>query len=130
MDSKERLWARPLRRTRLLHVSAALCLVMGISTEALGTTDKKVKPKPKPAARADQPRDGLAEARLIEVYRQIGSANTQEALKLASSLVADYPHFQLAQLVLGDLLSARSRPIQGIGDVPADLAQALSLIHI
>lgn len=124
MDSLELRMAGPFNRERLLQLSAVLCLAMGISGVAHGAPNKGDSSKPQATPRDQQPRDGLAEARLIEVYRQIGNANTQEALKLASSLVADYPHFQLAQLVLGDLLSARSRPIQGIGDVPDDLAQA------
>lgn len=111
----------------MLQLSAALGLLIGVSETSLGETSKKAAPKLKAPARAAQPRDGLAEARLIEVYRQIGSSNTREALRLATSLVEDYPHFQLAQLVLGDLLSARARPIQTIGDVPADLAQAGAL---
>lgn len=127
MDSTERSPASSRNWTQLLQLSAALGLLIGVSEASLGETSKKAAPKPKVPARAAQPRDGLAEARLIEVYRQIGSSNTREALKLATSLVEDYPHFQLAQLVLGDLLSARARPIQTIGDVPADLAQAGAL---
>lgn len=82
---------------------------------------KSRPPSPtKPAASSD----GLAEARLIEVYRQIGNANYREALRKAETLVADYPHFQLAQLVYGDLLSTRTRPVQVLGDVPVALAKA------
>lgn len=127
MDSTQRSPASSRSWARLLQLSAALGLLIGVSETSLGETSKKAAPKPKAPARAAQPRDGLAEARLIEVYRQIGSSNTREALKLATSLVEDYPHFQLAQLVLGDLLSARARPIQTIGDVPPDLAQAGAL---
>ncbi|MEZ5706686.1 MAG: L,D-transpeptidase family protein [Burkholderiaceae bacterium] len=39
-------------------------------------------------------------------------------MKEAESLVRDYPNFQLANLVLGDLLSVYTRPIRQIGDVP------------
>ena len=73
----------------------------------------------KPAAR-----EGEAEARLIEIYRLIGKANGREALKRAQSLVADYPNFQLAQLVYGDLLSSQTRPIRNFGAVPDTMAQA------
>ncbi len=61
---------------------------------------------------------GQAEARLIRVYQLISQANRQEALKEAEALVRDYPNFQLANLVLGDLLSVYTRPIRQIGDVP------------
>ncbi|HQS33001.1 L,D-transpeptidase family protein [Polaromonas sp.] len=69
-------------------------------------------------------RDGEAEARLIEVYRLIGQANSREAISKAESLVRDHPNFQLAQLVYGDLLSGRTRPVRSLGDVPDTTAQA------
>lgn len=61
---------------------------------------------------------GLAEARLIEVYQLIANMESTTALAKAESLVADFPNFQLAQLVYGDLLAARIRPIKLLGDVP------------
>ena len=67
---------------------------------------------------------GNAEARLIAVYRQIGQGNLSTAQAQAGDLVRDYPNFQLAQLVYGDLLSARSRPLQALGDVPASQLSA------
>ena len=64
-----------------------------------------------------------AEARLIEVYRLIGSGRISDAQQRAELLVRDYPTFQLAQLVYGDLLSLQARPLRTPGDVPAPLAQ-------
>jgi murein L,D-transpeptidase YafK len=96
---------------------------MGHGSPVLSATVKPQKGTP----RATQPAlqsDGQAEARLIDIYRLIGGGHTRDALKKAEKLVAEYPHFQLAQLVLGDLLSTRSRPIQNVGDVPTELAQA------
>jgi L,D-transpeptidase YnhG len=63
-------------------------------------------------------RDGEAEARLIEIYKLIGQAQTRPALAKAQSLVQDHPNFQLAQLVYGDLLMAQRRPVKMFGDVP------------
>ncbi len=63
-------------------------------------------------------RDGEAEARLIEVYRLVGQGNARIALVRAQALVKDHPNFQLAQLVYGDLLAARVRPLRAMGDVP------------
>ena len=60
---------------------------------------------------------GQAEARLIEVYKLIGSGLHREALEKASLLVREHPNFQLAHLVYGDLLASRVRPIQNVGDV-------------
>lgn len=77
-----------------------------------------------------KPRDGEAEARLIEIYKLIGQANSREALPKAERLVADHPNFQLAQLVYGDLLAGRQRPATraaaagAVGAVPDDLAKA------
>ena len=66
--------------------------------------------------------DGAAEARLIEIYRLTGAGRTREAQDKAARLVSDYPNFQLAQLVYGDLLAAHARPVRSFGDVPESLA--------
>lgn len=50
--------------------------------------------------------DGAAEARLVQVYKSVGAGDTRRALLQAQTLVRDFPHFQLAQLVYGDLLLA------------------------
>lgn len=71
-----------------------------------------------------QIRDGEAEARLIEIYKLIGSANTRDALAKTENLVKDHPNFQLAQLVYGDLLAGRTRPVRTLGDVPDTTALA------
>ncbi|MFM2065300.1 MAG: hypothetical protein RLZZ584_209 [Pseudomonadota bacterium] len=56
-----------------------------------------------------------AEARLIEIYRLIGAAETRQALAHAEALINDSPNFQLAQLVYGDLLLAQGAPLDGFG---------------
>jgi murein L,D-transpeptidase YafK len=77
----------------------------------------------RPAAPAPAPalRDGQAEERLLQVLELTRQGQTREALAQAERLVRDYPHFQLAQLALGDLLAARARPLQQPGDVPITL---------
>ena len=67
---------------------------------------------------------GLAEASLIEIYHLVAKAQSREALVKAEILVRDYPNFQLAQLIYGDLLAARTRPLQALGDVPASMLKA------
>ena len=67
---------------------------------------------------------GEAEARLIDIYKSIGQAKGREALLKAESLVHDYPNFQLAQLVYGDMLAAQLRPVRYLGDVPDTTAKA------
>jgi L,D-transpeptidase YnhG len=67
---------------------------------------------------------GAAESKLIEVYKLIAKGQSREALNKAEVLVRDYPTFQLAHLVYGDLLAARAYPVKTLGDVPADLLKA------
>ena len=50
------------------------------------------------------------ENRLLAVYALIESGDWRQALARASELTQDYPHFQLAQLVHGDLLKLRYQP--------------------
>lgn len=71
--------------------------------------------------------DGLAEARLMEVYKLTAQGRSREALLRTEALLRDYPHFQLAHLVRGDLLSARSRSMRGLDDMATGAAaQALT----
>jgi L,D-transpeptidase YnhG len=67
--------------------------------------------------------DGVAEARLIEVYKLIAAGNNRAALDKSDQLVAKYPNFQLAQLVHGDLLASRTRGVNRVGDVPDTTAR-------
>lgn len=67
---------------------------------------------------------GAAEVRLIEIYQLIGAGQHQEALAKSQRLATELPHFQLAQLVYGDLLAARTRSVRTVGDVPEELARA------
>ena len=92
--------------------AAALCMALAWPGPAQASPRKK--------AHATRPalRDGQAEARLIAIYRRIGAGQMREALADAEKLVQEHPNFQLAQLVYGDLLAARSRPVRGPGDVP------------
>jgi murein L,D-transpeptidase YafK len=62
-----------------------------------------------------------AEARLLEIYRLIGQAQTRLALNRAEHLVHDVPNFQLAQLVYGDLLLAQTHVLPKMGQAPAEL---------
>ncbi|CAM3596891.1 L,D-transpeptidase family protein [Paracidovorax anthurii] len=120
-------------RSRAIAAAAALSVLVATLPQAAlaqGEKDRAVarakRSHAKPAARAQQAplRDGQAEQRLMEVYRLTGEGRSREALAKVESLVRDYPHFQLAQLTLGDLLSARARPVRQLGDVPAGQGDA------
>lgn len=84
----------------------------------------ELQPLSDTALERTRPLLGQAEARLIGIYRLIQQATPREALREAEALVRDHPNFQLAQLVLGDLLSMQTRPVSQLGDM-AD-AQALA----
>lgn len=106
-----------------LVVAALVTLAM--STDATARKKPATKAKPvatvghKQAANAD-----LAEARLMGIYQLMAKAQGREALAQAEQLVKDHPHFQLAQLVYGDLLAARTRPVRMVGDVPEPMRKA------
>jgi L,D-transpeptidase YnhG len=100
---------------RHLWVALLVCAVVCAPVAA-----KQKNRNSKPAATS-----GLdAEARLIQIYQRIGMAQTREALKLADQLVKDHPNFALAQLVHGDLLSAQTRPVKALGDMPEATVRA------
>jgi len=74
-------------------VLVALAVLASLPSYAV---NPKQGSKPKPQ-RQEVPvvkdQDGVAEARLIEIYRLIGSAQNREALAKADKLVEDFPHF-------------------------------------
>ena len=69
------------------------------------------------------------EDRLSSVFHAVEANRLDEALKRVEALIRDHPNFRLAHLVRGDLLLARSRPLQTFGDVaktvPAEKISAL-----
>jgi murein L,D-transpeptidase YafK len=107
-------------------VAAVVCLTTAANVGALKQTSTIAAPvvpvsyvPPKNSTKAS-----VAEARLIEVYQFIAQSQTRDALAKAERLVRDYPHFQLAQLVYGDLLAAQTRPVEAMGDVPESMLEA------
>lgn len=57
------------------------------------------------------------EDRLSTVFQAIEANQPDVALKRVDALIHDYPNFRLAYLVRGDLLLARTRPLQTFGNV-------------
>ncbi|MBT9507107.1 MAG: L,D-transpeptidase family protein [Rhodoferax sp.] len=111
-----------MMKTLILALIAATAFTL--TSSAYATDVKKGKAKAAPASPKSVAEPGPAEARLIEVYQLISKAHGREALLKAEQLVRDYPHFQLAQLVYGDLLASRMRPVRTLGDVPEPLIKA------
>lgn len=91
-------------------------------TDAAAQDRKKKQPTRSPTLA--QQIDG--EERLFEIYRLINQGQHREALSNATRLTQDLPNFQLAQLVYGDLLNARTRSLKNFGDVPEQLAKIAS----
>ena len=101
--------------------------LVGLALSASAASHKKPPAKAKPVQRVKQPavaNGDLAEARLLTIYQLMAKAQSSEALAKAEQLVKDRPDFQLAQLVYGDLLAARTRPVRVVGDVPEPLLTA------
>ena len=63
------------------------------------------------------------EDRLSAVFSAIEANQLDSALARVEALIKDHPNFRLAHLVRGDLLIARSRPLQTFGDVVKTVPQ-------
>jgi murein L,D-transpeptidase YafK len=63
------------------------------------------------------------EDRLSSVFEAIEANKLDLALKRVDALIAEHPNFRLAHLVRGDLLLARTRPLQTFGDVVKTVPQ-------
>jgi L,D-transpeptidase YnhG len=101
------------------HVVLALLLMF----EAIACAAVGLEPaRPMPAMAKIEA--GQAESRLIEIYALVGKAQNREALSKVEKLVKDQPNFLLAQLIYGDLLTALTRPVRVLGDVPGDVANS------
>jgi len=103
-------------------IALLLIAAIGLSLAPLGTTSGKNSQPETGLSVIPVAANGSAEARLIEIYRLTGAGRAREAVDKAERLVGDHPNFQLAQLVYGDLLAARGRPLRGFGDVPESLS--------
>lgn len=55
------------------------------------------------------------ELMLLEVYRDLGANQLQQAQKKADALVTAYPNFRLGQLIRGDLLMMHTHEVKGMG---------------
>ncbi len=63
------------------------------------------------------------EDRLSGVFQAVEADQLDVALKRVDALIHDYPNFRLAYLIRGDLLLARTRPLQTFGDVAKTVPQ-------
>ena len=112
----------PLARNWAALLLTLLCL--------LGTNGfaRDKAPADAPVRKASRSEGSSSEARLMEIYQLMAQGDPRRALVLAEKLVSDVPNFQLAQLVYGDLLAARTRPLKAMGDVPPASANAGAMV--
>lgn len=110
----------PLAWWRMFFLS--LLCALPVLSEA--RTKQPSPPKAVASVAHEASQDDIAETRLLEVYQLIASNRSRDALMKAGEIVQEHPNFQLAQLVYGDLLAARVRPVNALGDVPADMARS------
>lgn len=105
--------------SKLLLIVTAAGLSIGPAAahaQAIRTSMAMTRPAATPVPQASP------ESRLIQIYRLTGEGRVREALQQAETLVRDFPNFQLAQLVYGDLLTTQARPVRDFGDVPPVLS--------
>lgn len=107
-------------------IDSALAKVQGAAQALTGQTASGLTNQPLTQDGFQQvsPMLGRAETQLIEIYQLISRGERRDALAKTEALVQAHPNYQLAQLVLGDLLTLQTRPIRLLGDVPDTQAMA------
>ena len=107
------------RATWVLTWSACVgaCMLVLSNATAAGHVKRPVQAAAKVAPAVAEPAAPIVspEARLIQIYRQIGAGQSREALVMAAALVHDEPNFRLAHLVYADLLTARRTGLPSFG---------------
>lgn len=76
-----------------------------------------------PASVVEIVSDSGPEAQLLRIFNEIEANRLGNALQLTEALLRQHPNYRLAHLIQGDLLLARTRPIDSFGalsDAPAD----------
>ena len=104
------------RLSSFLLIAALACASLPAAAAPSNSARKAAPAARQPAA--PPPRDGQAESRLIEAYRLVGQGRRRDALAHAERLVRDYPQFQLAQLLYGDLLATQVPPGKAVPGRP------------
>ncbi|MEY2632782.1 MAG: hypothetical protein RIR00_1436 [Pseudomonadota bacterium] len=72
-------------------------------------------PAPAPARAPTTVSDSGPEAQLDRIFQTIERNQLDKALELTENLLQQYPNFRLGNLIKGDLLMARARPIGAFG---------------
>lgn len=110
------------RRLDRTHPACAAAMVFLMACAAASPSAAAAPPRRAvPASSGTSVPGAEAERRLFEVYRSISAGRWTEAFNLAQTLAREMPRFQLAQMLYGDLLLARTHPLPGFAAVPDEL---------
>ena len=99
-----------LRLSRAHRTAAVFAVAFSLAAGVAGTADEE-----QAAVGTNQHTDD--ETLLVEALNHVRSQRLDAALGSIESLVERNPKFRLAQLVYGDLLLAKSQPIERFGNV-------------
>lgn len=78
-------------------------------------TPGEVAPLPTPSRLPLTVNDAGPESQLVGIFKEIESNRLDLALQKTEALLAQHPNFRLANLIKGDLLLARTKPIDNFG---------------
>ena len=112
-SAKKPAAATPLRKAAVVGTTAVAATALAASAKAQSNTGEL----PRTVS------DAGPEAQLAKIFKEIEANRLNSALQLTESLLRQYPNYRLAHLIRGDLLLARTQPIQGFGALngaPAD----------
>ena len=112
-SAKKPAAATPLRKVAVVGTTAVAATALASSAKAQSNTGEL----PRTVS------DAGPEAQLAKIFKEIEANRLNNALQLTEALLRQYPNYRLAHLIRGDLLLARTQPIQGFGALngaPAD----------
>ena len=90
-----RWWANDRAGSVVVALFSAFVVFVTAPANAVSSKRNEKSKSPTHDIRKAKDTDGVAEARLIEILRLIGMADTRNALSKAEKLVSDFPNFQL-----------------------------------
>ncbi len=102
-----------LRRSRAIALLAAIGIASALTADTLAMGAKSMR-----VLAPVQHHLAGAEAAIVSVLKNIAGDRIASAQSELDRLLASNPNFRLAQLVKGDLLMARTRPLETMGNMP------------
>lgn len=117
------------RKARLLlagTIAALIGATLAIGAEHFAGKSKVKRFSDLPPSTEISALVGNPEAELAAIFAEIEQQRLERAYALTEQLIVKYPTFKLAHLIKGDLLLARSRPIQTVGAAPDGPADQLA----